>query len=102
MAQAAMLIQQGPASEADAFRDSVTSYLAIPSLDDRVGRHAVSQLIENLPDHDAGALESGLPMADQWIGDDMFAEFQASRPAICSDLHVVVMAVSLRLACFAR
>jgi len=87
MAQAAMSVQQGAASETDAFGDGGTGDLPIPGFDDFSGRHAVGQFIEDLPDHDAGAFERRLAVADQRIGDDVFAEFEAFGFAVRSGLH---------------
>ena len=88
MAQAAISVQQGAASETDAFGDGGTGDLPIPGFDNFSGRQAVGQFIEDLPDHDAGAFERRLAVADQRIGDDVFAEFEAFGLAVRSCLHI--------------
>ena len=60
MAQTAISVQRGAASETDAFGDGGTGDLPIPGFDDFSGRHAVGQFVEDLPDHDAGAFERRL------------------------------------------
>jgi hypothetical protein len=56
----------------------------------------VSQFIKDLPNHDARAFECRLAVADQRIGDDVFAKFEAFGLAVCSCLHIA--AVEFRLA----
>ena len=96
MAQAAMSVQQRAASETDAFGDGGTGDLPIPGFDDFSGRHAVGQFIEDLPHHDACAFERRLAVADQRIGDDVLAEFEAFGFAVRSGLHIA--ALEFRLA----
>jgi len=96
MAQAAMSVEQGAPSQADAFGDGAPGDLPIPGFDDFSGRHAMGKFIEDLPHHDTGAFERRLAVADQWIGDDVLAEFEAFHFAVHSCLHIA--AVELRLA----
>ena len=77
MAQATVFVQKGAAGKSNTFGDGGRGDLAAPSFDNLSGRHAVRQLVEDLPDHDASALEGGFAVADQGVGDDMFAEFEA-------------------------
>ena len=89
MTQAPLFVQQGTLSHTDTLGDGGAADFAAPSLHDFSGRHAVSEFVEDLPDHDPCAFEGGFAVADQWISDDVFTEFEAFGFAVRFRSHTV-------------
>ena len=86
-----MLVEQGATGEFDGLanggqRDaSATAHVA-----DEIPRMSVRYVVQDLPDHDTGAFEGGLAVADERVGHNVFAKFEALGFAVGFGFHVVV------------
>lgn len=64
-------------------------HLAAPGPNDALPRGAVSDLFENLEDHNSGAFEGGLAVADSRVGDDVRPQFHGLGLAVGFLFHAV-------------
>jgi len=70
--------EPGGLCKSDGFGDRAQRNAPTPALvADKIPRPALGDIVQHLPDHDTGALESGLAMADFGVGHDIFAQFNA-------------------------
>ena len=84
-----MFVEQGVPGEFDRLRDGGQRDAPAPSLaTDEFPRMSLGYIIQDLPNHDARTLEGRFAVANQRIGHDVLAEFQALGFAVRFRLHI--------------
>jgi len=84
-------IEQSLACEFDRLSDGCERDAPAPSLAaNELPGVPICNVVEHLPNHDAGALEGRFAVADEGIGHNVLAEFDALGFAVGFTLHTVV------------
>ena len=56
---------------------------------DEIPGMPIGDIIQNLPDHNPCAFESGFPVGNEWVYDDMLAQFEPLVFAVQFTFHAV-------------
>lgn len=92
-------IQQSGSSQSYGFANGSRRYSSTPAnLADEIPRLSFRHVLQDLPHHDTCALESQLPMANAWFGNNVFAQLDPwrRRAGFMRVLHVGSLQASKR------
>ena len=87
MSQPSVTVEQRQPGQTHAFRNGFPGHPPAPDRVNLIGRHAVGEFVQHLPDHDARAFESRFAVADVRIGHDVAPEFHPGWRALFTVFH---------------
>src|SRR5437016_3752323 len=82
--QTALFVEQSAMCKPQSFHNHRFGHSPAPPLDNLIHRLAVLEILQYLPDHDAGAFKSGFAMADRRISHDVFAQLNPAGSSVGS------------------